>query len=198
METFTLSEEDYQFNLDQMRKAMAGAIEMHPLLPSLCYRSPYDFVLEHGRGYRPALWDSRFQEGARARCYANAVGLAATHGLKYVEGFALESTGDITLHGWNVDDSGRLVDSTWCNTGLAYLGVEFSLERASDALWNGDAHILNDSNRNFPLFQQRWRGEDYSLEWPRSELLDMLYRLREKDNRGSVAAWVKEQRRKLK
>jgi hypothetical protein len=65
-----------------------------------------------------------------------------------------------------------LVDSTWCNTGLAYIGVEFSIERADDATWNGDGHILGDEYRGYPIFREPWKGEDYTIQWPYSDRIE--------------------------
>lgn len=67
-----------------------------------------------------------------------------------------------------------LIDNTWLNTGVAYMGVEFSMERADDATWNGDCSILNDYYRRYPLYQKKWTGEDYSIQWPESERLKLL------------------------
>ena len=167
-------EDDYQFNLNVVRKTIAKMATKYPLLPGLAYTSPYDFVYQHGRDYRPVPWTGRYDIGAQKHGFGNAITLAATFGMKYVEGVALAPTGEVILHGWNALPDGELVDCTWGNTGLVYLGVEFSMERADDATWNGDAHVLNDEHRNYPVYQQRWKGEDYSLEWPHSDRLEMV------------------------
>lgn len=151
---------------------MQGEVARYPILPGLVYRSPYDFVLEHGRGYLITDWKETNQIAPHRLCFANSISLAARNNLKYIEGFTLSPKGEIILHAWNATESGELIDSTWANTGLAYYGVEFSVERADDAIWNGDACVLNDENRNYPIFQKRWTGEDYKLAWPPSDRLE--------------------------
>jgi hypothetical protein len=155
---------------------VAGDSSLRPLLPGLCYTGPEDFVLQHGRYYRPAPF-SGYKQGAPLQCFGNAMVLAATHGLGYVEGFVVApDDGKIILHGWNEDPTGHLVDVTWCNAGVAYLGVRFSVERADDAGWNGDGCVLNDEHRNYPIYQQPWQGEDYARQWPHSDRLEALQR----------------------
>lgn len=188
-----MTEADYQFNLGEVRKAMVMAATKYPMLPGLVYTSPYDFIAQHGRDYRPVPWKGDYKIGAQKQCFANALTLAGIHGLKYVEGICLAPSGEAILHGWNALEDGELVDSTWGNSGLIYLGVEFSVERADDALWNGEAHVLNDENRAYPVLRQRWQGEDYSLCWPYSDRLTLL---REYESSGkvytpqSVQAWL--------
>lgn len=170
-----MNRSDRRHNLRQLRKQLAITDATYPLLPGLAYRSPYGFVAEHGREYRIEPW-SRFPypQGLQRHCFGNAINLAAVFGLKYVEGVAVAPSLQVILHGWAADEQGRVIDSTWMNTGLLYLGVEFSVERGDDATWNGDAHVLNDENRNYPVFQKRWEGEDYSLTWPYSDRLEAL------------------------
>jgi hypothetical protein len=96
----------------------------------------------------------------------------------YVEGVAVEPiNGEVIMHAWNAVRN-EAVDSTWLNTGLFYLGVEFSVERGDDATWNGDGCVLNDEHRNYPVFHERWQGEDYTRTWPYSDRLDALRRAR--------------------
>jgi hypothetical protein len=156
----------------EMLNALLLAAFRYPLLPGLVYTSPYDFVLQHGRSYT-GKWAHKYKIGAQKMCFGNAIVLSGRFGLKYVEGFAIAPTGQVILHAWN-EENGVLVDSTWGNTGLFYFGVEFSVERADDATWNGDTNILNDENRNYPVFQQQWKGEDYALVWPYSDRLESL------------------------
>jgi hypothetical protein len=54
------------------------------------------------------------QPGKRGKCFENAQQAARSHGLRYVEGFAGPSpAGQWTLHAWNLDERGRVVDPTW-------------------------------------------------------------------------------------
>jgi hypothetical protein len=191
----TLNEEDYQFNLGQVRDTLRDSAAKYPLLPGLVYTSPYDFLAQHGVDYRPTPWSFAYPQGTQKICYANAITLAAKSKLKYVEGVALAPTGELILHGWNATAENELVDTTWCNTGLVYLGVEFSVERGDDATWNGDAYVLNDEKRNYPIFQQRWQGEDYTIQWPHSDRLEALYRYMqtgEYETPASIDEWLKQ------
>jgi hypothetical protein len=174
--------------LKQLKQQMREADDQYPLLPGLCYRSPFGFVLAHGRQY-VGKYDHRWPIGVQKQCFGNAIARAGIDGLKYVEGFAVSPDGRVILHGWNSDENGTLIDTTWANTGLCYFGVEFSLERADDASWNGDACVLNDEHRNYPIFQKPWTGEDYSIVWPYSDRVERLYK-RDPEMPASVKEWL--------
>jgi hypothetical protein len=142
------------------------------------YNGAADFLLQHGKWYEPMPYPEGMWDGVPKCCFGNSIIAAVKYGLRYVEGFAVANLG-IRLHlpvhhAWNVDSSGRLYDSTWKPIGLAYFGVEFSVERADDATWNGDASVLNDYQRGNPLFRQRWNGEPHNKKWPRSERLESI------------------------
>ena len=189
------TEEEYQHNLRALREALAEQSKRYPLLPGLVYTSLYDFVLQHGREYRPQPWPRENQRGADRQCYGNALILAGRYGLKYVEGVAVSPFGAVIPHGWNSNSAGELIDSTWLNSGLVYLGIEFSAERADDATWNGDAHVLNDEAQGYPVFQKPWQGEDYTIEWPYSDRIES-HRLWARTGiyhpAPSVLEWLKE------
>jgi len=170
------------YNGAELRKALVEVARLYPLLPGLLYTSPYDFVAKHGVEY-PVTGRYEGWRGVQLKCYGNAIAHGAMYGLKYVEGFAVAPgggkpgslpAGSVVLHAWNLDAAGNVYDSTWLNTGLCYVGVEFSVERADDATWNGDACVLNDDHRDYPIFQKPWTGEDYTLTWPPSDRLDAL------------------------
>lgn len=179
--------------IEELKERLQEAATKYPLLPGLVYTSPYDFLLQHGREYT-GDWDSRLPIGAQKQCFANGITAGVLYDLKYIEGVAVSPHGEVILHGWNAGPRGELIDTTWGNTGVCYFGVEFSIERADDATWNGDAHILNDENRGYPIFRQCWQGEDYTLSWPYSDRLECL---REHKTTGkdytpppSVKAWL--------
>jgi hypothetical protein len=127
------------------------------------YHSAAEFLLTHGGWFEPVPYPPNGHRGAPKSCYGNAIYLGTLNNWKYIEGYALapilEIGGFPTAHAWNVTPEGVLIDSTWRNTGLAYFGVEFSVERADEATWDGDASILNDWHRGYPLFQKPWTGE---------------------------------------
>ncbi len=146
--------------------------------PPLVYDGPADFVVTHGRFYIA----DRVETLLARHCYANAIAMAGMRRWKYVEGYALPPIEAGVLmrpipHAWSVDESHLAVEVTWPEPAAAYLGVEFSLGRADDASWNGDACVLLDEKRGWPLFQRPWEGEDYVLAWPVNPRLEMLERM---------------------
>lgn len=146
------------------------------------YRGPADFILQHGEEFEPQALPEEYEYGAPKLCFANALILAATSGLVYVQGYAFGPFGLPIPHAWNVDAEGGLVDTTWQSEetdsglrvpmpGSAYLGVRFSVGRADDALWNGDADVVDDWQRRWPLLREPWTGEDFEREWEPTEAL---------------------------
>lgn len=146
----------------------------HGDLKDLIYVGMEHFLLEHARWYEPAPWDGdKYTQGARRACFSNAMVLAkARSHLRYVEGFACivpthpRKGGTISApvhHAWNLDLNGRVVDTTWKNSGVLYFGVEFSAGRAEHVI-NGGTNVLCNWPY-YPLFRERWDGEDYSIDW---------------------------------
>ena len=163
----------YLEQMKRMRSTMGVANEF-------VYKGQEHFLLEHGQWYEIQPWSDQFDQGAPKQCFANALFLATMNPeLRYVEGFACTGTlsGFPFEHGWNIDQSGKVIDCTWCNTGSLYFGVEFSAGRADDAIWNGDSRVLDDYRRGHPLFRQPWLGEDYTLEWEESEGMRLAQRV---------------------
>ncbi len=145
-----------------------------PIADELVYNGPHDFVLQHGVEYSPAYC----LPGAPRLCYANAMLYAARFGVTYVEGYAQHPKGVMPVpHAWCVDLEGRAVEVTWDTPKGEYLGVEFSVERADDCSWHGDATVIDDYKRGYPLLRQRWRGENHGLTWAYSPRLDAIRRL---------------------
>lgn len=170
----------------------------------LAYDGPAAFVLEHGEWFAPARPPATIPHGPPGLCFGNAIHAAVLYDLEYVEGWAV-TPGDVGLpvhHAWNTDAAGRLVDVTWTGPrastrisgdrayrvfgrpGAAYLGVRFSVERADDCTWNGDATVLDDFARGWPLLRERWHGEP-ARAWPASERLDILRAARGGDVAGA-------------
>jgi hypothetical protein len=140
------------------------------------YYGAEDFLLQHGKWFDVGPIRKDVKVGAQKQCFGNSIMLAGTRDWKYIEGYAVAPIGKYGAfpvhHGWNLDETGALVDSTWMNTGLCYFGVEFSLERADDATWEGDACVLEDWQRHFPIFRKPWTGEDNSI--PASKRVELL------------------------
>lgn len=126
----------------------------------LAYRGAADFLLQHGRWWPAAPLPTGVERLAPRACFGNSINSAVAHDLRYVEGYALHALSDLPVpHAWVADAAGHALDVTWDPPGRAYLGVEFSVERADDATWNGDAHVLDDFARGWPVLRERWRGE---------------------------------------
>ena len=145
------------------------------------YRSTSHFLRRHGRFYE-GDWTGRWKKGLRHASQINSMSMSLAYGLKYVEGEALLKVNDPAKYYarfpyvWNADDSGALVDTTTCNGGLSYFGVEFSVDRAYETWCDGqycDSQIIEDQVRGWPILRQRWRGES-RLRFPRSADLDKL------------------------
>lgn len=136
----------------------------NPPAADVVYAGPGEFVLVHGEWFVPTPFQpDLYPQGAPRLCYANALCLAlADPKLRYVEGYAMMAGGDVVQHAWNATEGCRLVDSTWMNTGHAYYGVTFAAGRADDATWEGDATVLDDHRRGWPLLRQRWGGETWT------------------------------------
>ena len=113
-------------------------------------------------------------------CFANAMAASFKHGWRYVEGVALSIYPPAVPlhHAWNLDADGAVVDLTWRPLGRAYYGVEFNPGRADDATWNGDATILDDKHRGWPVLKEPWAGEDFVREWTMSDALRTRWRSR--------------------
>jgi hypothetical protein len=134
-----------------------------------------DFLLQHGKFYEPRPWRPRYVRGAPKSCFGNSILLGTLQNLHYIEGVAFQR--DISFgfhHAWNVDDKDNLIDNTWLNNGLAYLGVEFAIGRADRATWDDDGTVLDNPRRRFDIYKHPWTGEDFSKDWGRSESLKVL------------------------
>jgi hypothetical protein len=147
-----------------------------PVPQQYLYRGAPGFVLAHGVWHKPVPFPKWIPKGLPRSCFGNSITGAVMRGWKYIEGYALADCGEgmlfPTQHAWNLDGDGRLVDTTWLNRGVAYLGVEFSLARAFDAMYEGDGSVLDDWHREYEIFKHPWQGEDNSI--PVSPKLQLL------------------------
>ena len=65
--------------------------------------------------------------------------------------------------------------------------MEFSIEQADDCTWSGDATMLDDYRRRWPLLRQPWIGVSMLTQWPPSPWLELV-------KAGRIAeakAWVR-------
>jgi hypothetical protein len=180
----TKAQHDLRQGLEQLRSAV------HNLnfwkVAGYLYHGPHDFVLQNGVWYDPRSLPRDIPR-VRGLSFDNAIRLSATKGYRYVEGYALEKRIPLPFHhGWNLDHTGQVVDSTWGNDGRAYLGVEFNLGRADYAAWHDDATVLdNPANRN-ALFRHQWKGEDYTICWDESPEIHSLRVVQQAEKEGKI------------
>jgi hypothetical protein len=118
-------------------------------------RSPMGFVLQYGWWYDSCQVPEGIEQGAEQECYKNAQLLAHDRAsLTYCEGFALAHSGALPVsHGWVTDSTGRAIDVTWPQPGIAYAGVPFRMSFISRICLKNDAFIsvIDDWQNNFPL-----------------------------------------------
>ena len=130
----------------------------------LHYKGPADFILREGRlmMWRPGAADW-IRKGLPRHCFHNALMVGCVHRLPIVEGFAWNDVTPIPIHhAWNLDSRGRVIDVTWDERvqGRAYMGVPFAARRLHDCTWHGDASVLDDWMRHWPVLAEPWPGED--------------------------------------
>lgn len=165
----------------------------------LRYGGPADFVLAHGERHDPVAAIA----GAPNACFGNAIAIAELLDLRYVEGYALPfylasqhvQFGAIH-HAWVWDPVVQAAyEVTWPAIGAAYCGVTFSVGRADDATWNGDASVLDDFNRGWPVLREPWTGEDFDREWEPTEALRVIRSAGDPIGRvRALRAWLKQRR----
>jgi hypothetical protein len=123
------------------------------------YEGRADFLLREGSWYLPKRWRFSYPAGVPKLCYGNSIILGKEYNLRYVEGVALPDTIRLTFdHGWNTNSRHTLIDSTWLNSGLAYLGVEFPVRLAHKALKKGIV-LLDNREDNFALYKNPWKPD---------------------------------------
>ena len=123
-----------------------------PPKDGFAYRTHDGLILAEGT-FHP--WRPRppwVHKGPDKMCYANAMGVAIQHGLRYVEGYAHGVLIPV-LHAWVLDDEGYVIETTWSeerHEHHLYLGIELNptavMARCAETGWWG-------------LFGNDWSGE---------------------------------------
>jgi hypothetical protein len=86
--------------------------------------------------------------GKKKQCFWNARRAAKRNGWTYYEGYAVSIIP--MLHGWCVDQEGRVREVTWDELGAAYFGVWVPIEWPSPK-----APYLDDWQAGWPAFKTR-------------------------------------------
>lgn len=155
--------------IERLRSELAMYAETGRMTPSSYHYAGWpDFLQREGEEFEcaPCPPNHYMQPGF---CYGNAIVVGAVIGLAYVEGMACPRHDMPAVpHAWNLNAEGRVIDSTWALAedhdfppeGRAYVGVRFSVARADEATWDGDACVLDDWKRRWPVLREPWQPED--------------------------------------
>jgi hypothetical protein len=83
------------------------------------------FVLTEGIEFSIRPFPVSYPEQHGGECFAQSLVLSINAEITFVEGFALSPTGQMAPHHAWCEDADGVVDCTWQNNGLAYLGIRF-------------------------------------------------------------------------
>jgi len=124
-------------NLEQLKDQTLGYLQMM----NDCYGPtqengmPYvRRVLQLGRFWSPAPLKEQPDKGLPRECYSNSWDMVTLESsrLTYCEGWAVADLVGMgapyaltlpTLHGWVLDERGRVLEATWEVPGLVYIGI---------------------------------------------------------------------------
>ena len=163
-------------------KSLSESPDLGERYRNFAYTSPADFLQRHAKLYT-GNWTDQWKKGPRQDAFLSAMAMTISHGLRYIEGVALiempfrKGRFVCAPHAWNADGGEALVDVSTSNEGLAYLGVEFSVERVYEAgrtsrwgLWS----VIDDAEHDQPLLRRPWQGEKPDYRFPHAGELYML------------------------
>lgn len=133
----------------------------------LYYFGPMDFILRHGRHWKPAPFPfGKYRLGFDKECFRNAATLAFEHAeLTYCEGYA--SSLLPVAHAWCIDTDGRVVDNTWTDdrAGTEYFGVPFKIAWVREQVYRHERYGLIEAyERRFPLLRIPPKRRDEFLD----------------------------------
>jgi hypothetical protein len=119
--------------------------------PEFKYGSIEEFVLKNGEYMQPWPLPEHIKFGESKMCFMNAFQVAESHGLEYVEGYAVSIIP--TMHAWCIGEDGHVVDPTW-NGGTEYYGVRFPLEFVRKTILRKETWgVLDDYKSGYPLLK---------------------------------------------
>jgi hypothetical protein len=118
-----------------------------------------DFLLREGQFFEPRPLPAHIGYLEFKHCYMNTFRTALEENFVYVEGYAVSNSNDTpTLHAWNLDADGFVVDTTWNPHGRVYLGVVFPL--AVVPRKSGKQYpVIDDWEHGYPVLRKAWDGE---------------------------------------
>lgn len=134
--------------------------QMDEMKQSVCrnqqqFQSMERYVLDYGEWWAPQPLPAKYRRGVPKLCFQQSQALARRYkSLRYVEGFVMDAKIQCMPfhHGWCVDAGGRVVDVTWPEAGLAYLGVVFDLKFVREQLkGTGCCSVIDNWVKGFPL-----------------------------------------------
>lgn len=131
------------------------------ILPGYHYAGQEDFLLQHGEWFEPIPWAHDDMKGIPKNCFNHSATLCLTHSnLAYVEGLAAYSANLLLPieHAWVTTSHGDLIDGTWSNTGVVYLGVRFPVNMIIHALHHGGTVFQSPHNR-FAIYKNPWHPQ---------------------------------------
>lgn len=137
--------------LDGMRQLKRQMHEGHPL--GWHYLGIEDFLLQHGTWYKTPGTIPEDALGTMKECFRNSFLNSIQH-LTYVEGYALHIIP--VHHAWNVDESNNLIDATWKNSGLAYLGVPFKGKKLLTAMRQCGS-VLDNWRNHWKIYEKEYK-----------------------------------------
>ncbi len=83
-------------------------------------------VSARGSEFSIRPFPTSYSEQLNGECFLQSLLLSINAEITYVEGFALSPLGKLAHHHAWCEDADGIVDCTWMNTGLAYVGIRFS------------------------------------------------------------------------
>ena len=103
------------------------------------YEIAFNFILKHGRHFKPSALPPNISHGPKRDCLANSANLAIYDPkFIYVEGIGRLFCGHRFVpffHAWCCDQEGNVCDRTWTapnNSGVEYFGVPFRTDFLRD------------------------------------------------------------------
>jgi hypothetical protein len=117
---------EHEENLKQYVEQMAK-LQRSLFAGDWVYRGVEDVVSKIGRFDVASPLPADIKRGKAKLCFMNAFRLMSNGGYVYVEGIAMPANTLFPVHhGWCVDASNRVIDPTWHEGGVAYLGVHLN------------------------------------------------------------------------